>query len=67
MTSWLKLGNWLCLGILVQVALKMWFREIRMSLGEDKKLSEYGIIGEICITGLREMPATAHKMMIKIF
>ena len=32
----------------------MWFREIRPSLGEDQKLSKYGIIGKIC-TGLREM------------
>ena len=55
------------MGILVQVALKMWFREIRPSLGEDKKLSKYGIIGKICITGLREMLAIAHRMIIKIF
>ena len=46
---------------------KMWFREIRPSLGEDQKLSKYGIIGKICITGLREMPAIAHRIMIKIF
>ena len=32
---------------------KLWFREIRPSLGEDKKLSKYGIIGKICLTGLR--------------
>ena len=44
----------------------MWFREIRPSLGEDKKLSKYGIIGKIYITGLREMLATTHRMMIKI-
>ena len=44
----------------------MWFREIRPSLGVDKKLFKYGIIGKICITGLREIPATAHRMMIKI-
>ena len=53
------------MGILVQAAWKMWFREIIPSLGEDKKLSKYGIIGKICITGLREMPAIAHTMMIK--
>ena len=46
---------------------KMWFREIRPSLGEDKKMSKYGIIGKICITGLREMPTIPHRMMIKIF
>ena len=46
---------------------KMWFMETRPSLGEDQKLSKYGIIGKICITGLREMPAIAHRMMIKIF
>ena len=45
---------------------KLWFREIRPSLGEDQKLSKYGIIGKICLTGLREMPATAHGLMIKI-
>jgi len=45
----------------------MWFRKIRPSLGEDKKLSKYEIIGKICITGLREMPTTTHRMMIKIF
>ena len=45
---------------------KMWFREIRPSLGEDQKLSKYGIIGKICITNLREMPAIAHRMTIKI-
>ena len=45
---------------------KLWFREIRPSLGEDEKLSKYGIIGKIGLTGLREMPATAHRMMIKI-
>ena len=26
---------------------KMWFREIRPSLGEDQKLSKYGIIDKI--------------------
>ena len=41
-------------------------REIRPNLGEDKKLSKYGIIGKICLTGLREMPTIAHMMMIKI-
>ena len=46
---------------------KVWFREIRPSLGEDQKLTKYGIIGKICLTGLREMPTTAHMMMIKIF
>ena len=46
---------------------KLWFREIRPSLGEDKKLFKYGIIGKICLTSLREMPAIAHRMMIKIF
>ena len=45
---------------------KLWFREIRPRLGEDKKLSTYGIIGKICLTGLREMPTTTHSMMIKI-
>ena len=42
------------------------FREIRPSIGKDKKFSKYGIIGKICIGGVREMPATAHRMMIKI-
>ena len=46
---------------------QLWFREIRPSIGEDKKLSKYGIIGKICLTGLREMHATSHRMMIKIF
>ena len=46
---------------------KLLFREIRPRLGEDKKLSEYGIIGKICLTGLREMPAIGHMMMTKIF
>ena len=45
---------------------KLWFREIRLSLGEDQKLSKYGIISKICLTGLREIPDTAHTMMIKI-
>ena len=45
---------------------KLWFREIRLSLREDKKLSKYGIIGKICLTVLREMPAIAHRMKIKI-
>ena len=45
---------------------KLWFREIRPSLGEDQKLSKYGIIGKICLTGLREMPSIANRMMIKI-
>ena len=45
---------------------KLWFREIRPSLGEDQKLSKYGIIGKICLTGLREIPVTSHRMMIKI-
>ena len=46
---------------------KMWFREIRPSIGEDKILSKYEIIGKICLTGLREMHVTTHWMMIKIF
>ena len=46
---------------------KLWFREITPSLGEDQKLSKYGIIGKICLTGLREMPTIAHRLMIKIF
>ena len=46
---------------------QLWFREIRPSLGEDKKLSKYGIIGKICLNGLREMLSMAHRMMIKIF
>ena len=46
---------------------KLWFREIRPSLGEDEKLSKYGIIGKIFLSDLREMAATAHRMMIKIF
>ena len=45
---------------------KLWFREIRPSLGEDKKLYKYGIIGKIFLTGLREIPAISHRMMIKI-
>ena len=45
---------------------QLWFREIRPSIGEDKNLTKYGIIGKICLTGLREMLATAHRMMIKI-
>ena len=45
---------------------QMWFREIRPSIGEDKKLSKYGIIAKICLTRLREMHTTAHWMMIKI-
>ena len=45
---------------------KLLFREIRPRLGEDKKLSKYGIIGKTCLTGLREIPTTAHRMMIKI-
>ena len=62
-----KIKKWISLGILVQVALKMLFREIRTILGEDNKLSKYGIIGKIYITGLMEMSATTHSMMIKIF
>ena len=27
----------------------------------------YGIIGKICLIGLREMPTTTHRMMINIF
>ena len=46
---------------------KLWFREIRPSLGEDKKLFKYGIIGKIGLTGLREMSYKAHRMIIKIF
>ena len=46
---------------------KLWFREIRPSLGEDQELSKYGIISKILLTGLREIPTTAHRMMIKIF
>ena len=46
---------------------KLWFREIRPSLGEDQKISKYGIIGKICLTSLREMLATSHRMKIKIF
>ena len=42
-------------------------REIIPSIGEDKKLTKYGIIGKICLTGLREMPSIGHRMMIKIF
>ena len=45
---------------------KLWFREIRPSLGEDQKLTKYGIIGKICLVGLREMPATTRRMAIKI-
>ena len=44
---------------------QLWFREIRPSIGEDKKFPKYGIIGKICLTGLREMDATTHWMMIK--
>ena len=44
----------------------MWFREIRPSLGEDKKLSKYGIIGKIYITDLREMLVIAHRMIVKL-
>ena len=46
---------------------KLWFREIRPSLGEDKKMTKYGIIGKIYLTSLREMPTIAHRMIIKIF
>ena len=46
---------------------KLWFRESRPSLGEDKKMSKYGISGKIYLTGLREVPSTTHRMMIKIF
>ena len=46
---------------------KLWLRGIRPSLGEYQKLSKYGIIGKICLTGLGEMPTTSHRMMIKIF
>ena len=46
---------------------QLWFREIRPSLGEDQKLSKYGIIGKIYLTGLRQMHAIANWMMIKIF
>ena len=46
---------------------KLWFMEIRPSLGEDKKLSKYGIIGKICVSGLREMLTIAHRIMRKIF
>ena len=46
---------------------KLWFRKIIPSLGEDKKLSKYGIIGKICLTGLRKIPTTSHRMMIKYY
>ena len=46
---------------------KPWFREIRPTLGEDKKLSKYGIIGNIFLIVLREILSIAHRMMIKIF
>ena len=46
---------------------QLWFREIRTSIGEDKNLTKYGIIGKIFLTGLREMHATMHWMMIKTF
>ena len=46
---------------------KRWFREIRPSLGEDQKLSKYGIVGKIFLNGLREIPATSHRIMIKKF
>ena len=46
---------------------QLWFREIRPSLGEDQKLSKYGFIGKIYLTGLMEMSATPHRVMIKIF
>ena len=45
---------------------KVWFREIRPSLGEDQKLTNYGLIGKIFLTGLTKMLATAHRMLIKI-
>ena len=45
---------------------KLWVREIRPNLGEDQKLSKYGIIGKIYLTGLIEMLSIAHRMMIKI-
>ena len=45
---------------------KLLFRGIRPRLGEDKKLSKYGIIGKICLAGLRKMSAIAHRVMIKI-
>ena len=46
---------------------KMWVREIRPNLAEYQKLSKCGIIGKIFLTGFREMPATTHRLMIKIF
>ena len=46
--------------------LKLWFREIRPSLGEDKKLSKYGIIGKIFLTGLREMPYNDDKNIMRV-
>ena len=46
---------------------QLWIREIRQSIGEDKKISKYGIIGKIYLTSLMEMNATAHWMMIKTF
>ena len=45
---------------------KLWFREIRPRLGEYQKLSKYGIIGKIHLTGLKKMPATTHGIAIKI-
>ena len=45
---------------------KLRFREIRLILGEDKKLSKYGIIDKVSLNSHREMPATTHRMMIKI-
>ena len=45
---------------------KLWFREITPSLGEDQKLSKYGIIGKICLNSLTKMPTTAHRRTIKI-
>ena len=44
---------------------KLWFREIRPSLGEDKKLSKYEIICKLCLASLREIPSTTHRMMRK--
>ena len=45
---------------------KLWFREIRPSLGEYKKLPKYGIIGKIFLTRLSEILTTTHRMTIKI-
>ena len=45
---------------------KMLFREIRPRIGDDKKESKYGIIGKIFLIGIREIPATTHRIMIKI-